>query len=105
MPPTEQQTWDRKIARHLDGRPWRPLGAAICGLATVMFILGVCLLDEKRGRVGFMLFWFVELALALWLCVLAYKDIRHTRRLAAAAKLELIAELRAKSAREAEETG
>ena len=93
MSPIEEGTWGRRVARHLHGRPWRPLGAAICGLATVMFILGVCLLDEKRGRTGFMLYWFVELGLTLWLCVLAFKDLRHTRRLTATAKRALLAEL------------
>ena len=99
MPPIEEDVWGRRVARHLSGRPWRPLGAAICGLATLMFILGVCLLDEKRGRTGFMVYWFVELGLTFWLCVLAFKDLRHTRRLAAAAKLALRTELATESAR------
>lgn len=63
-----------------------------------MFILGVCLLDERRGRTGFLLFWFVELVLLLWLCALAAKDVRYTRRLAAEATLALLAELRARPA-------
>lgn len=62
-----------------------------------MFILGVCLLDEKRGQVGFVVFWLTELALVFWLCILAFKDVWYTRRLLSQAKMELLAQMDAES--------
>jgi len=64
-------------------RPWRRLGAAICLVMAVMFVVGVEFLDEYRTpRVG-LAYWCVILMLALWVCLLAWKDMRYTRRILA----------------------
>ena len=69
-------------ARMLAGaRPWRKLGGAICLVMAVMFVLGVYVVDvPDRPRV-YAAYWTVMMGLALWLCALAIKDVRHTRLL------------------------
>ncbi len=62
------------------GRPWRRLGAAICVVVAVMFVLGIYLLDGKPPPRVFLAYWILVLVLVFWLCGLALKDIMHTRR-------------------------
>lgn len=64
-------------------RPWRRLGAAICGLVSVMFFVGVNLLDSKREPVTYLVFWVVVFLLIIWLCLLVGIDILRTQRLKA----------------------
>ena len=65
-------------------RPWRRLGAAICVVVAVMFVLGIYLLDGKPPPRVFLAYWILVLVLVFWLCGLALKDIMHTRRLLSA---------------------
>ena len=62
-------------------RPWRKLGAGICVLVAVMFVLGVYLVDIPDHPRAYALYWAVILGLLLWLCVLAVKDVKYTWRL------------------------
>ena len=64
-------------------RPWRRLGAAICGLVSVMFFVGVNFLDSKREPVTYLVFWIVVFLLIVWLCLLVGIDILRTQRLRA----------------------
>lgn len=62
-------------------RPWRRVGAGICLVLAIMFVLGANLVDiPDRPRI-YGAFWIVMLLLLLWLCGLAIKDLRYTRRL------------------------
>ncbi len=61
-------------------RPWRRLGAAICLLLSVVFVLGVYLLDEDTRPGVYMVYWLVIMVLVVWLCWLAFADIMYTRR-------------------------
>ena len=67
----------------IQDRPWRRLGAAICGLVSVMFFVGVNFLDSKREPVTYLVFWIVVFLLILWLCLLVGIDILRTQRLRA----------------------
>lgn len=61
-------------------RPWRRLGAAICVVMAAMFVLGVAYLDEYRTpRLG-LVYWGLIGIMALWLGLLALKDLRYTYR-------------------------
>jgi hypothetical protein len=72
---------DRDPASRAAGRPWRRLGAAICVVVAVMFVLGIYLLDGKPPPRVFLAYWILVLVLVFWLCGLAFKDLMHTRRL------------------------
>jgi hypothetical protein len=61
-------------------RPWRRLGAAICLLVAVMYVLGVYLVDIPRHPRAYAAFWLVLMLLVIWLCVLALRDILYTRQ-------------------------
>lgn len=71
---------DPKFGELLGHRPWRRLGAAICLLLAIMFVLGIHLLDAETGPRAYVTYWVIMLLLALWLCVLAVRDLLHTRR-------------------------
>ena len=60
-------------------RPWRRLGAAICFVVSIMFALGVLLVDIPDHPRSYAAYWAVIMLLVLWLCGLAIKDLRHTR--------------------------
>jgi len=62
-------------------RPWRKIGAAICTLVAVMFVLGVYLVDIPDHPRAYALYWTVILGLLVWLCVLAVKDVKYTLHL------------------------
>jgi len=64
----------------LGDRPWRRLGAGICLLLAVMFVIGVWVVDKPQKPVPYAVFWIIIMALTVWLCVLAVKDVIHTRR-------------------------
>ncbi|MBI4716887.1 MAG: hypothetical protein HY763_03715 [Planctomycetes bacterium] len=78
----KQAAGGRGAVGPLDGdRPWRRLGAGICLVLAVMFVLGVYVVDiPDRPRV-YATYWLVMLLLVMWLCVLATKDIWYTREL------------------------
>ncbi|MHC5108784.1 MAG: hypothetical protein ACYTHJ_02765 [Planctomycetota bacterium] len=61
-------------------RPWRRLGAAICLTTAVMFVLGIYLINPERNPAAVATYWLVILLLVVWLCLLAVKDMLHTRR-------------------------
>ena len=67
----------------LSNRPWRRLGAAICLVLAVMFVLGVYLVDVPDRPRAYAAYWAVMLVLVMWLGSLAIKDILHTRRIIA----------------------
>ena len=62
-------------------RPWRRWGAAVCGLVSVLFYVGLHHLDPARRPRTFLAVWIVILLLVICLCVLALVDILYTRRL------------------------
>ena len=62
-------------------RPWRQQGAAICLLLSVMFVLGVALVDIPDNPRAYAAYWLVILVLVAWLCVLAVRDLALTRQL------------------------
>lgn len=61
-------------------RPWRRVGAGLCLLIAVMYVVCVNRLDADASPKTFALYWITILILLVWLCVLAFKDIRHTRK-------------------------
>jgi drug/metabolite transporter (DMT)-like permease len=66
-----------------NARPWRRLGAAICVLLAIMFVAGITLIDRPARPGLFIAFWLLILGLICWLCVLAIKDVLHTRKMVA----------------------
>lgn len=66
--------------RNRDERPWRRIGAAICLLVSVMFVVGVYTVDTPDHPRVYAAFWAVIMGLVLWLCGLAIKDLRYTNR-------------------------
>ena len=63
-----------------DDRPWRRVGAAICLLVSIMFVLGVYLVDIPDHPRTYAAFWAVLMGLVVWLCFLGLRDVRHTRK-------------------------
>ncbi|HEY3245419.1 MAG TPA: hypothetical protein VGM03_18920 [Phycisphaerae bacterium] len=61
-------------------RPWRALGAALCGLLAVAFFIGVNYLDARQAPRAYLILWILILLGVLWLCGLALYDILYTRR-------------------------
>ncbi len=61
-------------------RPWRRLGAALCGLLAITFFIGVNFVDPSRAPAAYLLLWILVLLGILWLCGLAMVDILYTRR-------------------------
>lgn len=61
-------------------RPWRRVGAAICLLVSVMFVLGVYLVDIPENPKTYATFWLIIMMLVLWACGLAVKDVWYTHR-------------------------
>jgi hypothetical protein len=76
-------------------RPWRRVGAAICLIVSIMFVLGVYLVDIPDHPRVYAAFWVVILLLLFWACGLAIKDAWHTRRLLARWRRERRSELSA----------
>ncbi len=62
-------------------RPWRKLGAAICLLISVMFVLGIYVVDIPDRPIPYAVYWLIMLGLVVWLFVLAVRDIMYTRQL------------------------
>lgn len=62
-------------------RPWRRVGAGICVVVAVMFVLGVYLVDIPDHPRAYALYWTIILGLLMWLCALAFKDVKYTLRL------------------------
>lgn len=73
----------RDSARNLPAgdRPWRRLGAGICLVLSVMFVLGVYLVDVPDHPRTYATYWLVMMVLVLWLCALATKDVFYTRKM------------------------
>ncbi len=64
-------------------RPGRRLGAVICLLLSIMFVVGAHGIDVPDHWRSYAAFWILMLILLLWLCGLALRDLWHTRRLLA----------------------
>lgn len=64
-------------------RPWRRLGAVLCVLLSIMFVVGAHAIDVPDRWRSYAAFWILMLILLLWLCGLALRDLWHTRRLLA----------------------
>ena len=62
-------------------RPWRKVGATICLLISVMFVLGIYVVDIPDRPIPYALYWIIMLGLVVWLFVLAVRDIMYTRQL------------------------
>ncbi len=75
------QTRDALLGPFAGQRPWRELGAAICVVVAVMFVLGVYLVDIPDHPRAYALYWTIILGLLLWLCALAVKDVKYTLHL------------------------
>ncbi len=70
-----------RFATLVADRPWRRVGAAICLLLSIMFVVGLYAVDVPANPKAYAAFWLIIMLLVLWLCVLAVKDVLHTRRL------------------------
>lgn len=79
-PPVSPDDTSRFAALAAD-RPWRRLGAAICLLLSIMFVVGLYAVDVPANPKAYAAFWLIIMVLVLWLCVLAIKDVLHTRRI------------------------
>ena len=64
-------------------RPWRRVGAVICLLLSVMFVVGLYVLDEKGPPALYLTYWLFMMLLVVWLLALAVQDILYTRKLIA----------------------
>ncbi len=62
-------------------RPWRRVGAAICLLLSVMFVIGVYAVDIPARPAPYAIYWIVMLGLVVWLFALAVRDVMYTREL------------------------
>jgi hypothetical protein len=65
-------------------RPWRRVGAGICVVLAVMFVVGVWALEHTeriRHPVLFLIYWLIFLGLVAWLCVLALRDCLYTLKM------------------------
>ena len=71
---------DSRYRELVGNRPWRRLGAGICVLLAVMFVLGVYVVDIPERPMPYAIYWAIMLGLVFWVCVLAMKDMKHTRR-------------------------
>lgn len=78
---------DPRHAR-LHDRPWRRIGAAICLLVSVMFVLGIYLVDIPEHPRTYATFWLVIVVLVLWACGLAVKDVWYTHRIVQRRRME-----------------
>jgi len=63
-------------------RPWRVVGATICLVLGLMFVIGVLLLDSRTAPGLYALYWSVMLVLVVWVALLAFKDVAFTLRFA-----------------------
>lgn len=70
-----------KADRIIGHRPWRRLGAAICILVSIMFVLGINVFDRVNAPRAFAWYWLTILVLLVWLCWLAFKDLLYTRHM------------------------
>lgn len=66
-----------EATRHA-ARPWRRVGAGICALLSIMFPVGLSVLDPHGSPRLCLAYWLVILLLVVWLMGLAFKDIRFT---------------------------
>ena len=67
-------------AAFVGDRPWRRVGAAICAVLAIMFVVGVYVVDVPQRPTPYALYWLVMLVLVVWLLGLVIKDVAHTRR-------------------------
>lgn len=70
-------------------RPWRKIGAAICLLISVMFVVGIYIVDKPQRPVPYAIYWIIMLCLVVWLFVLAVRDIMYTRQLVRRWRIEM----------------
>ena len=64
----------RKLRRHL--------GMAVVALLSIFFFIGINFVDPRVATpVAYLAYWIVILLLLVWLCLLAFNDLRHTRAL------------------------
>ena len=75
--------WRRGVesvsASPFDRRPWRPVGAALCGLISIWMFVGLYALTWDNP-IALALYWLLLLLLIVWLCLLAARDLLYTRR-------------------------
>lgn len=62
-------------------RPWRKLGAGICLLVSVMYVIGIYVVDIPDRPVPYAIYWLILLGLLFWLFFLAIRDMMYTRKL------------------------
>lgn len=82
-PPLRSVSEDSPVKMIRGNRPWRRVGAAICLVLAIMFVLGVYLVDIPQRPRAYAAFWLVMVVLVIWLCILAAKDILYTRQVIA----------------------
>lgn len=60
----------------------RHLGMAVVALLSIFFFIGINFVDPRVATpVAYLTYWIVILLLLVWLCLLAFNDLRHTRAL------------------------
>ena len=83
-PAAAQSTWWDRLDT-LDGvlrrRRRRHLGMAIVTLLSIAFFPGTLFLKPATVPIPYLTYWTLMSLLALWLCLLAFSDVLHTRRL------------------------
>lgn len=62
-------------------RPWRPAGAVLCAVVSILVYVGFHHVDPTQHPVAFLLIWAVVLLLLLCICLMAIIDLLYTRRL------------------------
>jgi len=71
----------RTVSPFAGNRPWRRLGAAICLLLSVMFVVGVYVVEIPERPIPYAVYWIIMLGLVVWLFTLAVRDVMYTRKL------------------------
>ena len=62
-------------------RPWRPAGAVLCAVVSVLFYVGLHYVDADRRPGLYLALWGMVLLMLACLCLMAIVDVLYTRRL------------------------
>lgn len=86
MPPPKRNASAGPVTQPDDERPWRRVASGIFAVVSIMFLLGVVLVDVPDHPRIYATFWAILLCMVVWLLRLAAKDLRYTSSLAIRAR-------------------
>jgi hypothetical protein len=76
---SQQQDDLNDVIPDFDHRPWRPVGAMLCGLISVGCFIGINYDGMNQSPIAFIAFWILILIMLVWLFWLAARDMLYTR--------------------------